>query len=158
MRAGAVLKTVDYYLVVPITLLTIIGLYVLQKVLSKGYAAYPGNFYRQIAATAAGVFCALVISLLDMHMLKAVGRVIYVVSLLLLILVPIDGYSLATSWGADSWLKLPVIGNFQPSELAKIGLILIASEVFEMMSEKKVSVIKGFGIIAAVYAPPLVQW
>ena len=155
MRAGAVLKTVDYYLVVPIMLLTIIGLYVLQKVLSKGYVAYPGNYYRQIAATVAGVFAALVISLLDMHMLKAVGRVIYVISLLLLILVPIDGYSLATSWGADSWLKLPVIGNFQPSELAKIGLILLASEVFEMMAEKKVSIIKGFGILAAIYAPPL---
>ncbi len=155
MRAGAVLKTVDYYLVVPIMLLTIIGLYVLQKVLSKGYIAYPGNYYRQIAATVAGIFAALVISLLDMHMLKAVGRVIYVVSLLLLILVPIDGYSLATSWGADAWLKLPIIGNFQPSELAKIGLILLASEVFEMMSLKKVSIIKGFGILAAIYAPPL---
>ena len=155
MRAGAVLKTVDYYLVVPIMLLTIIGLYVLQKVLSKGYVAYPGNYYRQIAATAAGFFVALVISLLDMHMLKAVGRVTYVVSLLLLILVPIDGYSLAGYWGADSWLKLPVIGNFQPSELAKIGLILLASEIFEAMAKKQISMLKGFGIMGAVYAPPL---
>ena len=155
MRAGAVLKTVDYYLVVPILLLTIIGLYVLQRVLSKGYVAYPGNYYRQIAATAAGIFVALVISLLDMHMLKAVGRVTYVVSLLLLILVPIDGYSLAGYWGADSWLKLPVIGNFQPSELAKIGLILLASEIFEAMSKKQLTLIKGFGIMGAVYAPPL---
>ncbi|MBR5181083.1 MAG: FtsW/RodA/SpoVE family cell cycle protein [Clostridiales bacterium] len=155
MRAGAVLKTVDYYLVVPILLLTIIGLYVLQRVLSKGYVAYPGNYYRQIAATAAGFFVALVISLLDMHMLKAVGRVTYVVSLLLLILVPIDGYSLAGYWGADSWLKLPVIGNFQPSELAKIGLILLASEIFEAMAKKQISMLKGFGIMGAVYAPPL---
>ena len=155
MRAGAVLKTVDYYLVVPIMLLTIIGLYVLQRVLSKGYVAYPGNYYRQIAATAAGFFVALVISLLDMHMLKAVGRVTYVVSLLLLILVPIDGYSLAGYWGADSWLKLPVIGNFQPSELAKIGLILLASEIFEAMAKKQISMLKGFGIMGAVYAPPL---
>ncbi|MBP5775471.1 MAG: FtsW/RodA/SpoVE family cell cycle protein, partial [Clostridiales bacterium] len=155
MRAGAVLKTVDYYLVVPIMLLTIIGLYVLQRVLSKGYVAYPGNYYRQIAATAAGIFVALVISLLDMHLLKAVGRVTYVVSLLLLILVPIDGYSLAGYWGADSWLKLPVIGNFQPSELAKIGLILLAAEIFEAMSKKQLTIIKGFGIMGAVYAPPL---
>ena len=149
------MRMVDYYLVVPVLVMTIIGLYVLQRVLSNGYAAYPGNYYRQIAATLAGFFVALVISLLDMHMLKAVGRVTYVISLLLLILVPIDGYSLAGYWGADSWLKLPVIGNFQPSELAKIGLILLASEVFEMMAQKKVSMLKGFGIIGAVYAPPL---
>ena len=155
MRAGAVLKTVDYYLVVPIMLLTIIGLYVLQKVLSKGYVAYPGNYYRQIAATAAGIFVALVISLLDMHMLKAVGRVTYVVSLLLLILVPIDGYSLAASWGADSWLNLPIIGNFQPSELAKLGLIMMAADIFESMHNKEYTLLKGFGIMAAVYAPPM---
>ena len=95
-------KTVDYYLVVPVLAMTIIGLYVLQKVLSKGYAAYPGNYYRQIVATVGGVICALIISLLDEHFLKIIGRLIYAVSLFLLILVPIDGYSLAGTWGADS--------------------------------------------------------
>ena len=148
-------KTVDYYLVVPVLAMTIIGLYVLQKVLSKGYAAYPGNYYRQIVATVGGVICALIISLLDEHFLKIIGRLIYAVSLFLLILVPIDGYSLAGTWGADSWLKLPVIGNFQPSELAKIGLILVAADIFEMMHNKEVTLLKGFGIMAAVYAPPM---
>ena len=148
-------KTVDYCLVVPVLAMTIIGLYVLQKVLSKGYAAYPGNYYRQIVATVGGVICALIISLLDEHFLKIIGRLIYAVSLFLLILVPIDGYSLAGTWGADSWLKLPVIGNFQPSELAKIGLILVAADIFEMMHNKEVTLLKGFGIMAAVYAPPM---
>ena len=41
LRGQAGLKSVDYYLVVPILSLTFIGLYVLQKVLSNGYAAYP---------------------------------------------------------------------------------------------------------------------
>ena len=135
--------------------MTIIGLYVLQRVLSKGYAAYPGNYYRQIVATVGGIIGAMIISLLDEHFLRVVGRLIYAVSLFLLILVPIDGYSLAASWGADSWLNLPVIGNFQPSELAKIGLIMVAADVFESMHKKEVSLLKGFGIMAAVYAPPM---
>ncbi|WP_034448026.1 FtsW/RodA/SpoVE family cell cycle protein [Butyrivibrio sp. AE2032] len=155
LRGKDGLKTVDYYLVVPVLAMTIIGLYVLQKVLSKGYAAYPGNYYRQIAATVGGIICALIISLLDEHFLKIIGRLIYAVSLFLLILVPIDGYSLAGTWGADSWLNLPVIGNFQPSELAKIGLIMVASDIFEMMHNKEVSLLKGYGIMAAVYAPPM---
>ena len=155
LRGKDGLKAVDYYLVVPVLTMTIIGLYVLQKVLSKGYAAYPGNYYRQIVATVGGVICALIISLLDEHLLKVVGRIIYAAALFLLILVPIDGYSLAGYWGADSWLKLPVIGNFQPSELAKIGLILLAAEIFEAMSKKQLSILKGFGIMGAVYAPPL---
>ena len=84
-----------------------------------------------------------------------VGRVIYAASIFLLILVPIDGYSLKATWGADSWLNLPVVGNFQPSELAKIGLVLVAADILEAIAEKKVSMLKGFGLIAAVYAPPM---
>ena len=155
LRGKDGLKAVDYYLVVPVLTMTIIGLYVLQKVLSKGYAAYPGNYYRQIVATVGGVICALIISLLDEHLLKALGRIIYAVALFLLVLVPIDGYSLAGTWGADSWLKLPVIGNFQPSELAKIGLVMLAADIFEQMHNKEVTMLKGFGKMAAVYAPPM---
>ena len=92
---------------------------------------------------------------IDTHFLKLVGRGIYVVSVFLLLLVPIDGFSLASTWGADSWLNLPVIGNFQPSELAKIGLILVASDIFEAMADKKITILKGFGLMAAVYAVPL---
>lgn len=155
LRGKDGLKAVDYYLVVPVLTMTIIGLYVLQKVLSKGYAAYPGNYYRQIVATVGGIICALIISLLDEHLLKALGRIIYAVALFLLVLVPIDGYSLAGTWGADSWLKLPVIGNFQPSELAKIGLVMLAADIFEQMHNKEVTMLKGFGKMAAVYAPPM---
>ena len=155
LRGKDGLKAVDYYLVVPVLTMTIIGLYVLQRVLSKGYAAYPGNYYRQIVATVGGVICALIISLLDEHLLKALGRIIYAVALFLLVLVPIDGYSLAGTWGADSWLKLPVIGNFQPSELAKIGLVMLAADIFEQMHNKEVTMLKGFGKMAAVYAPPM---
>ena len=155
LRGKDGLKAVDYYLVVPVLTMTIIGLYVLQRVLSKGYAAYPGNYYRQIVATVGGVIAALIISLLDEHLLKVLGRIIYAAALFLLILVPIDGYSLAGVWGADSWLKLPVIGNFQPSELAKIGLVMLAADIFEQMHNKEVTMLKGFGKMAAVYAPPM---
>ena len=155
LRGKDGLKAVDYYLVVPVLTMTIIGLCVLQRVLSKGYAAYPGNYYRQIVATVGGVIAALIISLLDEHLLKVLGRIIYAAALFLLILVPIDGYSLAGVWGADSWLKLPVIGNFQPSELAKIGLVMLAADIFEQMHNKEVTMLKGFGKMAAVYAPPM---
>ena len=59
LRNTAGMRMVDYYLVVPVLVMTIIGLYVLQRVLSNGYAAYPGNYYRQIVATLVGVFIAI---------------------------------------------------------------------------------------------------
>ena len=96
-------KTVDYYLVIPIILLSIIGLFVLQKVLSSGYKDYPANYYRQIVATVVGVLVAVVLCAIDNHFMGIVGKAIYVVSLLLLILVPIDGY----------WTRFAVAHDYQ---------------------------------------------
>ena len=155
LRNRTNIRTVDYFLVIPVVLLVVIGLFVLQKVLSTGYKDYPGNYYRQIVATVVGILVAVVLSAIDNHFMGIVGKVIYVGSILLLILVPIDGYSLAWKWGADSWLNLPVIGNFQPSELAKIGIVMVGSEIFEKMKSKEYSLIKGFIFLGIVYAVPL---
>ena len=76
-------------------------------------------------------------------------------SLFLLILVPIDGYDLSWKWGADSWLNLPVIGNVQPSELMKIGLAMAAGDIFERIHQKQVTVLKGIGLLALTYGPPM---
>lgn len=155
LRNNEYSKKVDYFLIVPVFLMAVIGLYVLQRVLSNGYAAYPGNYYRQIYATVAGMTIATVIAILDSHFLKLIGRLLYGGGLFLLILVPIDGYSLAGTWGADSWLNLPVIGNFQPSELMKLGLVMLASEVFELMYTRKINYLKGLLYLGIVYGPPM---
>lgn len=155
LRNNSYLRSIDYYLVVPIFLITIIGIYVLNRVLSDGYDAYPGNLYRQVMAAAVGMFIALVVCILDTHFLKMIGWVIYGSSIFLLLLVPLDGYSMVDTWGADAWLNLPVIGTFQPSELAKIGLVIVASDIFEQMGKKEIGIIRGFSYLAAVYAPPM---
>lgn len=148
-------RTVDYYLIVPVVLLTIIGIYVLNQVLKDGYEAYPGNLYRQAFAAVLGISIALIICLLDTHFMKLVGWAIYFVALFLLLLVPIDGFTLEDTWGADSWLNLPVVGTFQPSELAKIGLVMVVADVFEKMHLKEISPLKGLGLIALIYGPPM---
>ncbi|MCQ2482319.1 MAG: FtsW/RodA/SpoVE family cell cycle protein [Clostridia bacterium] len=149
-------KRMDYFLIVPILLLTTIGLFVLNKVLSDGFGdAYPGNLYRQVAAAFAGCVITLIICLLDISFMRPLGWCIYLASVFLLILVPLDGFSLADQWGADAWLNLPVIGNFQPSELAKIGLVMVAGDLFGQMSDNKISFVKGFALIALVYSFPV---
>lgn len=155
LRNNTNFRTIDYYLVVPILLLTLIGLYVLNKVLSNGYDAYPGNLYRQAFAAIVGIIIALFICIIDNQFMKILSWVIYGSALFLLLLVPLDNYSMLEAWGADAWLNLPVIGNFQPSELAKIGLVLVASDIFEKMGNKELPLFKGFAFIALVYAPPL---
>ncbi|MBO4243111.1 MAG: rod shape-determining protein RodA [Clostridiales bacterium] len=155
LRGYNYFRTVDYYLIVPILMLTIIGLYVLSKVLAVGYDAYPGNLYRQITAAVIGIVITIIICLLDTHFLWIIGWTIYGVALFLLCLVPIDGYDLTWKWGADAWLNLPVIGNFQPSELAKIGLVMGAADIFERMSDKRITMKRGVLYLALTYGPPM---
>ena len=150
-------RAVDYWLIVPILTLTMIGLFVLNHVLSSGYKDYPQNFYKQAGADVLGICVALVICLVETHFLKLIGWCVYSFSLLLLLLVPIDGFSMEAKWGADSWLRVPVIGTFQPSELSKIGLILVVSFVLEDMAEKRITKKRGFLYLALVYAPHMVM-
>ncbi|MEI8199429.1 MAG: FtsW/RodA/SpoVE family cell cycle protein [Eubacteriales bacterium] len=148
-------RAVDYWLIVPILTLTMIGLYVLQRVLKSGYSDYPQNLYKQAGAAVVGIFIALLICLLETHFLKLIGWGMYMFSVLLLMVMPFDGFSMKLLWGADAWMKAPIVGTFQPSELAKIGLILVAAFIFEDISEKKVTVKKGVLYLGIVYAIPL---
>jgi rod shape determining protein RodA len=58
-------------------------------------------------------------------------------------------------WGADAWMQLPIVGTFQPSELSKIGLVLVAAYILEDISEKRITFMKGFLYLGIVYAVPL---
>jgi len=150
-------RAVDYWLIVPILTLSMIGLFVLNGVLKDGFEDYPQNLYKQAGAAVVGIFIALIICLLETHFLKLIGWGLYSISLLLLLIVPFDGFSMYEKWGADSWMKAPIIGTFQPSEIAKIGLILVAAYIFEEMSEKKIPIMRGFIKLGLVYAPPMVM-
>ncbi len=148
-------RSVDYFLVVPILLLTLIGLYVLNIVLSEGFKDYPSNIYRQAGAAVLGLCIALFICLIDTHFMKAIGWATYAIALFLLIIVPLDGYTELKEWGIDSRLNLPVIGSFQPSELAKIGLVMVTAYILEAVRDKEITIIKGFLSIGLVYSLPL---
>jgi len=148
-------RAVDYWLIVPILTLTMIGIFVLNGVLSTGFADYPQNLYKQAGAAVLGIFIALIICLLETHFMKLIGWGLYVSSLLLLLVMPFDGFSMVDKWGADAWMKLPFVGTFQPSELTKIGLVLVAAYIFEDMAEKKISVKRGFLYLGIIYAVPL---
>jgi rod shape determining protein RodA len=148
-------RAVDYWLIVPILMLTMIGLYVLNGVLSSGFEDYPQNLYRQAGAAVLGTVVALFICLLDTHFLKLIGWSIYIGSNLLLFVMMFDGYDLTYKWGADAWMNLPVIGTFQPSEIAKIGIVIVAAYLFEDLAEKKYSWKRGFIYLGLLYALPL---
>ncbi len=155
-KPGLFIDRLDYSLLVPVLLMALIGLIVLRQVLANGYGAgsYPGNFIKQSGAVIVGVAIALIIAYLDSPSLKLLAYLIYWVSLLMLIWVKIDNFSLAAWTGADSWIRLPIIGSFQPSELSKIGIAMMGGLTLERIKEGSIGALRGFTYFALIYAIP----
>jgi rod shape determining protein RodA len=153
LKSDTFFRKMDYWMLVPILSVALIGLYVLNRVLSSGFGdLYPMNIYKQSGAVLVGLIIAIILSLLEAPTLRLVGWSVYGVSLLLLVYVMVDGYSLSDQWGADSWMRLPVVGSFQPSELAKVGLAMVSAQVFEAMNKEKFNWWQGGLLLIAVYA------
>lgn len=155
-RSERFFEDMDYLLLIPVLLMTTIGLIVLNMVLQAGYGAgsYPGNFLKQLGAAALGLLLALLICLLDRPTLRLFSWLVYGLSILLLLYVKVDNFSLAALTGADSWIILPFIGSFQPSELAKIGIAMLASDFFARMKTGDLDLRRGFLSIALIYGLP----
>jgi rod shape determining protein RodA len=148
-------RIMDYWLFVPVLVISLIGLFVLSKVLSDGFGdAYPTNLYRQVGAVLVGILIALMLSVVEVPTMRLLAWGAYAASILLLVYVLVDDFSMADQWGADSWLNLPYIGSFQPSELAKIGLAMSSAYIFEWMSTRQ-RFWQGSLILLALYALPL---
>ncbi|MBN1628028.1 MAG: rod shape-determining protein RodA [Deltaproteobacteria bacterium] len=78
-----------------------------------------------------GFAVLLMMTTFDYHKLERLAWPIYLASLLLLVLVLIIG---KVSSGSQRWLSLGVM-NFQPSELAKISIVIILSQFFSTHGE-----------------------
>lgn len=151
-------KLLDYWLIVPVLLMTIIGIYVLNSVFQAGYGAgeYPGNLIKQIGAVMIGILLALLISLVDLPVVGLIGYFTYFISVVLLVVVHIDGFSMYDLTGADSWIRFPIFGTFQPSELAKVGIAMLVGTYLAKIKKEEISFLRGSIYIACISAVPMV--
>ena len=155
LKKDTFFSAMDYYLVIPVLSITMIGLYVLNKVLSSGFKDYPINFYKQTGAALVGIVIALFLCLIEVPTLRLIGFGVYGVGIALLVLVLVDGFDMTSQWGADSWIKVPVIGTFQPSELTKIGLAMVSAIIFEKMDSRRFTWWQGGLLLALLYGLPV---
>lgn len=111
------IKQLDILLLLSVIFLCIYGLVVL-------YSAFSGSFASvktQIISTILGFLMILVISTIDMDVIKKAYIPIYLFSIFLLGLTLLIG-SGEEQWGSNSWVVIGPI-SFQPSEITKIGII-----------------------------------
>lgn len=94
----------------------------------------PGNAVsKRIMGIAIGMVCMIAASLVDYHFWMKIWPVIYAVCIGILIAVLLWGRG---NGDATRWLNIPGIGQVQPSELAKIGLILTLAAYFHRFQDK----------------------
>lgn len=127
------LKDYDFKLIFLVISLTTLGVFAIGSV-------KPALQGRQIAGMALGIFLMLAVSFVNYHLVLKLYWLIYILNIVLLglVLSPLgdDG------GGAQRWLDLKII-RFQPSELAKILLILFFAQ-FIMVNKERLN---SFGII-----------
>lgn len=132
----------DFKLVIMVIALAVIG------IIAVG-SAEPSLQNRQIAGFAFGLFLMLVISLFDYSVLLKLYWLMYIFNLVLLVLVIIMGKD---TNGSQRWLKIAGI-QFQPSEVAKILLILFFAQ-FIYRNKDKLNTFKCIFLCVIFFAVP----
>ncbi len=97
---------------------------------------------------------------IDFDRFKMISWYLYGFGLLLLLGLHINVPGTLTIKGATSWYQLPGIGNFQPSELMKIFMIIVLSKIIVEHREKyPVNTVKDdfllIGKVLLASAPPM---
>lgn len=91
---------------------------------------------RQLVAVAAGIAAAVVVARLDVRALRALAPVIYVLAVLGLaaVLSPLG----STVNGSRSWIRLPGGFSLQPSEFAKVALVIGLAMLLAERTDRRV--------------------
>ncbi len=94
----------------------------------------PSTMQKQMIGFVGGALMLIVLTITDYHFWLRFHWIIYAVCIVFLALLftPLG----VTRYGATRWLTAPYIGRFQPSELAKIGLIMFFAWFFERREER----------------------
>ena len=89
------------------------------------------DWIKQLVFFGLGGVIYVAVSLVDYRFWLSVAHWCYAACLipLFIVLIPGIGGAAAEKWGASRWIPLGPFGTFQPSETAKIGVLLIASSI-----------------------------
>jgi rod shape determining protein RodA len=109
-------------------------------------------FTKQVIWVVLGIFVMFAALMPDYHTVSRYAYVLYAFSVLCLILVAFIG---RTGMGAQRWLPLGPFA-FQPSELAKLSLVLALARYFAEDPRRGGYTLRDLGVPAAMIAVPLV--
>ncbi|MGE9268622.1 MAG: FtsW/RodA/SpoVE family cell cycle protein [Verrucomicrobiales bacterium] len=125
------------------------------SVWDEGPAMEYFHLKRQILWLVAGLVLAGFLMVTDYRLLKDIWLPLALVSTVLLLLCYVPGIRVESN-GEARWIKAPLIGRFQPSELAKLtSMISLAAWYAKYQAEKR-TFWKGFVLPGALIGVPIV--
>ncbi len=115
-------------------------------------AAYDPYYYikNQVTFAILGVILMLAVSFINVDIFRDAAGVVMLIAVLLLCYVLINPYEVAGKAEFRRWMYVPVIGSFQPSEIAKLALIMFLAfsmEKYHKLVEKKAWMIFPYMLI-----------
>lgn len=123
------LRHYNFRLVLYVLALNVLGVFLIRSATNQD----PAIVNKQLLGISVGCAVVLVLSLIDYHRICSLATVIYVGCVGILVCVLVFGNVINN---ARRWLELPGIGQIQPSEFVKIGLIIFFSWYFSKYQEK----------------------
>jgi rod shape determining protein RodA len=121
------LRKYDWVLLVAVVGLSLIGTLLVYSA-TQPSADPRGYLIKQLINVALGLILMVAVSLLDYRQIRLFAPIVYAVAVLGLVVVlsPLG----TTVSGAKAWINLPAGFQVEPSEFAKIGLVLVIAVVF----------------------------
>ncbi|MCR4716240.1 MAG: rod shape-determining protein RodA [Lachnospiraceae bacterium] len=136
------LRNYNFTLVVLVLLLSTMGVIFIN-------IADPSFTAKQILGIVIGLSVMVFFSLFDYNTLCKFWWVIYIVNCIVLLMVKLVGYEVN---GAKRWFKIPKFGTLQPSEFAKIAMIICIAIFLEKHKDdlNRLKTLALLGVLCAI--------
>ena len=148
----------DFMLCMVVFILLALGIVMVLSASAPSALAESGKTYtyasRQLLAAILGTVIMFIISKIDNRFYKKFYWPAYFVSTGILLLVLVPGLGIDAN-NATRWIQIPIFGQFQPSELSKIGLIIFFAGYLADHQDEMKSFWKGFVKPLCFLIPPV---
>ncbi|MDQ7816989.1 MAG: rod shape-determining protein RodA [Melioribacteraceae bacterium] len=139
----------DLSIFIPVIFLIIIGLMAVYSS-TVNHPIATGNFQKQLSWAIVSLVAFFVVYSIPQQLFKMLAVPSFIISLVLLVVVLFAG---KTVYGSKSWMSIGPFG-FQPSEFAKLGMILCLSH-WLTYKNRDINNIKDIGIALAIGFIPI---
>ncbi len=151
-------RSFDYLLCGLVFAVCIFGIVLIGSATQVNLKGITGDFRGQLMWFFSGIVLLFLAAFVDYHFIAKFYIIIYSINILLLLVVLVLGTQTSTGATVSRWLDLGPLGGIQPSEFAKVFMIIFLAKFLE----EKEDTLNNFGnfvfVMALVLIPFYLVW